>query len=305
MPVSLSDLFIRIAPFVFVGLWATGFVGARLSMPHAEPASFLLLRYLLAFSILGLIALLWKSAWPKGRLALHCMVVGMLVHAVYLGCVFWAVRNGMPANVSAIIVGLQPLLTALIAAPWLGERITSRHWVGISIGLIGILLVLGPKVDVTDSGITAITVSVCLLSVLGMAIGTVCQKRFGGTAELLPATCLQYFGAALPTLAFALAFESFAITWNFDTVIGLLWLVFVLSIAAVFLLMWLIAQGSVARVSSLFYLVPVVAATMTWALFGETLLPVQIVGMVLCAFAVALAAIGKGTTPAPVSKAQP
>ncbi len=283
-------MLVRLAPAVFVCLWATGFVGARMGMPHAEPASFLSLRYVIAFAILAALALTVNAPWPKGRDALHAMTVGALVHGLYLGAVFWSVRQGMPGGVSAIVVGLQPLLTAIMAGVWLKETITARHWIGLAVGLFGVLLVLGPKLDIADSGINAATIAACLLAVLGISVGTIYQKHFATTFDLRTGTALQYVGAFIPTIMFALVFESFDITWNVETIFTLAWLVIVLSLSAVFLLMWLIREGSVARVSSLFFLVPAVAALMTWILFDETLLPIQIAGMVLCAVAVALGA---------------
>ena len=283
-------MLIRLAPIVFVCLWATGFVGARFAMPYAEPASFLTSRYLLALIVLAAICLIAKAPWPKGWSAIHAMVIGLLVHGVYLGGVFWAVRNGMPGGIAAIIVGLQPLLTAWLASIWLKDEISRWHWIGIAMGLVGISLVLLPGFDFTSSGINAITTSACLISVVGMTLGTLMQKRYViDTADLRTNTALQYVGALAPTILFAMAFEDFQIEWNTDTVFALFWLVLVLSIFAIFLLMWLIRQGSVAQVSSLFYLVPAVAALMTWILFDEALTPIQIIGMVICTIAVALA----------------
>ena len=294
-------MLIRLAPAIFVCLWATGFVGARLSMPHAEPMSFLSIRYALAFVILGIAALVLKAPWPKGWAIVHVMVVGALIHGVYLGGVFWAVRNGMPGGVSAIVVGLQPVLTAVMAGLWLHEPVTRRHWLGLAIGMAGVLMVLLPKADLASSGVTIATVAACMLSVLGISIGTLYQKRFASQTDLRTGTALQYVGALVPGLIFVSLFESFAITWNSDTIFAMAWLLFVLSISAVFLLMWLIREGSVAKVSALFFLVPAVAALMTWVLFDETLDLIQIVGMALCALAVALAA-AKPATPITDSK---
>lgn len=285
-------IFIRIAPVVFVCLWATGFVGARMAMPHAEPASFLAIRFAIAFALLAGLAIAAGAKWPKGRDFLHALVVGMLIHGLYLGSVFWAVNRGMPGGVSAIIVGLQPLLTALLARSWLGEELNLRHWIGLAIGFVGIIMVLLPGLQLEDSGIRAVTIGACLVGVAGITVGAVYQKRYATGLDLRSGNAVQYLGAFIPMMLFSFAFESFEIHWNGETLFAMAWLVFVLSIGAVFLLMWLIREGSVARVSSLFYLVPAVAALMTWALFGETLTPIQIIGTVLCALAVSLAAGG-------------
>lgn len=284
--------FVRIAPMVFVGLWATGFVGARMAMPHAEPASFLAIRFAIAFALLAALAIIAGAKWPKGRDFGHAIIVGVLIHGLYLGAVFWAVHRGMPGGVAAIIVGLQPLATALLARSWLGEELDLRHWVGLAIGFAGILMVLLPGIQLDDSGIRGVTIIACLIAVAAIAVGAIYQKRFATKLDLRSGNALQYLGAFLPMAAFAFAFESFAITWNAETLFAMAWLVLVLSIGAVFLLMWLIREGSVAKVSSLFYLVPAVAALMTFFLFGETLTIVQIIGTALCALAVSLAAGG-------------
>jgi len=196
----------------------------------------------------------------------------------------------MPGGVAAIVVGLQPLLTAVLAGSWLREYVGPRQWLGLLVGLVGISLVLLPKLEFGNEGITPITIGVCLISVVGMTLGTVFQKKYGGMSDLRTGTAMQYVGALVPTFIFAAMFESFAIDWNGQALFALFWLVFVLSIAAVFLLMWLIREGSVSQVSSLFYLVPAVATLMTWYLFDEQLNLIQISGMVLCALAVALGA---------------
>ena len=269
-------MLIRLAPAIFVCLWATGFVGARLSMPYAEPGSFLALRFGLAFAILAILALIVGASWPKRNDAIHAMIAGSLIHGIYLGGVFWAVNRGMPGGISAVLVGLQPLLAAFMAYGWIGEKITTRHLIGLPIGLLGVVLVLWPGLDLTSSGINAPTIVACVLAVLSISLGTVYQKRYLTGVDLRTGTALQYVGAFVPVFLLAFLFENFQITWNTSTLFALGWLLFVLSIAAVFLLMWLIREGSVAKVSSLFFLVPAVAAAMTWFLFGETLLPLQI-----------------------------
>jgi len=293
-----SLMFVRLAPLVFVCLWATGFVGARLGMPHAEPGSFLAIRFAIAFLVLALFAMFMKAPWPRGRAIFHVMFVGALVHGLYLGGVFWAVRNGMPGGVSAIVVGLQPLLAAILAGVWLKEEITSRHWLGLIIGIVGVCMVLLPRLDLSGSDVNNATMLACCISVVAISAGTIYQKRFATQTDLRTGTALQYVGAFFPTVLFSMFFESFQIDWNGESLFAMAWLVLVLSITAVFLLMWLIREGSVAKVSSLFFLVPAVAAMMTWILFDERLTPIQIGGMVLCALAVALAALKPKVAPA-------
>ena len=288
----------RVAPPLFVLLWATGFVGARAGMPHAEPGTFLALRFVLAFVLMGLIALAMRASWPKGRRAGWSLLVGALVHGVYLGGVFWAVRHGMPAGVAAVIVGLQPLFTAVLAGIWLGEAITARHVAGLLLGLAGVVMVLAPGIDLASSGITPATIAAAVLACLAVTLGTVLQKSRGSSSDLRAGTALQYAGALVP-VGILMMWETREITWNGELVFALAWLVLVLSLGAVFLLMWLIERGSVAQVSTLFFLVPGVAALMTWAIFGETLGPWQISGIALAAIAVWLAS---GTQAASASR---
>ena len=282
----------RLAPPLFVLLWASGFVGARAGMPHAEPGTFLAMRFAIAFALLGAIAVLLRAPWPTGRDAAGTVVVGALVHGLYLGGVFWAVREGMPAGVVAVVVGLQPLLTALLAGWWLGEPVGVRHRVGLALGLLGVTLVLAPKLDVAGSGIGPATIAAALLATAAITVGTVLQKRLGATVDLRAGTALQYLGALLPVGLLMLS-ETRQVEWTGQLWFALAWLVLVLSLAAVFLLMWLIRHGSVARVSMLFFLVPGVAALMAWALFGETLGPWQLLGMALSAVAVWLASAAR------------
>ena len=291
-------MFAKAAPLVFVCLWATGFIGARLGMPHSEPGTFLAIRFAAAFGLLAMIALAMRAPWPGMRIALHSVLVGMLIHGVYLGSVFWAVDRGMPAGISAVVVGLQPLLTALLAGWWLKEVITGRHWFGLAVGIAGVALVLAPKFDIADSGITAITVSVCVLGMVSATLGTVLQKKFGGQTDLRSGTALQYLGAFIPVGLLAFTSETGEIDWTNEMIVAMVWAIFVLSIVAIFLLMWLIREGSVAKVSSLFFLVPAVATVMAYFLFDEQLVPTQLFGMVLCAAAVALASLPATKQPA-------
>jgi drug/metabolite transporter (DMT)-like permease len=281
----------RFIPLLFVVLWATGFIGARAGMPYAEPGTFLLLRFIIAFALLACIALALKAPWPRGRALLGALVVGMLVHGVYLGGVFWAIDRGMPAGIAAVVVGLQPLLTAVIAGVYLGEVVTARHRTGIVLGLLGVMLVLLPGImadDTVASSLSVATVVVVAVATLAVTTGTVLQKRLGLGVDLRSGTALQYLGAAIPVALLATT-EAREITWNGQLVFALVWLVFVLSLGAVFLLMWLIREGSVSQVAALFYLVPAVTSLIAWALFDETLGVVQLLGMALTAVAVWLA----------------
>ncbi|MXN65168.1 EamA family transporter [Stappia sp. GBMRC 2046] len=260
-------------------LWSTGFIGSKLGAPYIEPFAFLSVRFAIVLPVLFAMTLAMRRTWPATFSDyLHCLVSGALMHGVYLGGIFWAIDNGMPAGISALVLGLQPLLTALIAGPVLHEKIDAKHWVGLAAGGAGLALVLGPKLGLAASGISAVTIAACIVSVVAMSAGAVYQKRFVSKIDLLPGTTLQYAGALLITIPMS-TFESWEITWSGDLIFALAWLIFVLSIGAILLLMYLISQGSAARVAALFYLVPVATAVESYFLFDETLSAVQIAGM--------------------------
>lgn len=286
-------------PAVFVLLWSTGFIGARYAMPHAEPFTFLSMRYALAFVLLGAMATLAGARWPGRGLAIHAMIAGSLIHGVYLGGVFFAVRHGLNAGVAALIVGLQPIITALIAAPALGETIRPRHALGLALGLAGVALVILPKLG-SGGDYHFVNVAPACLSALGISLGTIWQKRFATDIDVRTGTFFQYLGALIPTLVLALAFETMVIEWNGEVVFALVWLTVVLSIGAIFLMMILIRQGAVSKVASLMYLTPGVTAVMAYLLFGETLTPIQLAGLLLAGVGVA-AAMGRGAKGRPAA----
>jgi drug/metabolite transporter (DMT)-like permease len=285
---SVAPVWLAFAPGLFVFLWATGFIGARLSATDAEPFSFLAIRFAVVAAILAVAALLAGAPWPSRRAAAHALVVGGLIHGVYLGGVFWSISRGLPAGVSALIVGLQPLVTALLAAPFLGERITARHWLGLGIGILGVALVVWPKLTYGDHGITPIAVVASVLATLSITVGSIYQKRHMTGLDLRSGNAVQFLGAAAVVGLAAMVSERFHITWTGEVIFAMAWLVLVLSIGAITLLYLMIRHGEVSRIAGLFYLVPAVTAAIAWALFGETLSPVQILGMAVSAAAVML-----------------
>ena len=262
-------------------------------MPYAEPFSFLSVRFAIAILLLGVLALIARAPWPGWQLAVHSMVVGVLLHGIYLGAVFWSIDHGLPAGISAMIVGLQPIMVAILAWPLLGERVRPWQWIGLIIGAAGLVLVLAPKFEFGGVGINALNIGVCTIAMLGQTGSTIYQKKFATSVPLRTGTFWQYVGALIPSLLYALSFETFTFEWNGELIFAMAWLVLVLSIAAVFLLMLLIRDGSVSKVSSLFYLVPASTAIIAYFLFGETLNVLQLVGMVLCAVGVRVAMSSK------------
>jgi drug/metabolite transporter (DMT)-like permease len=277
----------RLVPPLFVLLWATGFIGARYAMPWAEPFTFLAARF--AFILLAALLMVWRSRLASLPEAMHAVVAGMLMHGIYLGGVFWAIHRGMPAGISALIVGLQPLITAILAGRLLGEKILPRHWLGLALGFVGVIVVLSPKFGAIGGGVTLATLAAAVIAVFAMSLGTIWQKRFGGDTDPVSSALYQYLGAAALMAIASMAFETRAVIVNGELVFATVWLVLVLSIGAIFLLMYMIRQGAMSKVASLFYLVPAVTAVIAWALFGEQLTLVQIAGMALTTVGVGLA----------------
>ncbi|MEM7257421.1 MAG: DMT family transporter [Pseudomonadota bacterium] len=275
-------------PLLFVFLWSTGFIGAKYGLPYAEPFTFLFVRMAIAASLLFTIALFLRVPWPEKLLDYgHVSVVGILIHGVYLGGVFYAISIGIDAGLSALIVSLQPLVTVILAAWWLSESVTGLKIAGIVAGLIGVLMV------VFDGGLTfkhtvPAGLLACVFSLLAISVGTVYQKRFCSNIALLPAVCIQFTANTVFLLIPAYHLETMQIAWAGDFIFALSWLILALSLGAVLLLMWLIQRGNAGEVASLFYLVPPFAALEAWLLFNETLSGVALVGMAFCVVGVAL-----------------
>jgi drug/metabolite transporter (DMT)-like permease len=287
--VKTTPNWIAAASASFVVIWATGFIVARLSAPHVEPLTFLTVRFGIAGVVLAVLAMAFKAHWPHGRAAFHAVIAGAMLHGFYLGACYWAVAQGLPAGIAALIAGLQPILTAIFAGKFLGERITARHWLGLGVALAGLALVLAPKLDLsTTRGITPVTILVMAFGAFSITLGSIYQKRFVTHVDLLPGIAWQYAGGFIIVFLGALLAEHFRFDATRDAWIALGWSVVVLSIGAILLLMALIRHGDVAKVSALIFLVPAVAAIMAWFLFDETLTLVQIAGMLVCAVGVLL-----------------
>ncbi|TFI59290.1 DMT family transporter [Sphingomonas parva] len=281
-------------PALFVLLWSTGFIGARLGLPHSGPLTFLSLRYGVALVLLALVALATRAPWPRRPAAIgHYAVAGLLVHGLYLGGVFVGISLGVEAGVSALIVGLQPLLTAALAGALLGERVSARQWLGLALGLAGVALVLAGKLGQGPGD--ALGSLACVAALLGITAGTLYQKRFCADMDLRTGGVVQFAAAGLATAPLALLGEGWAVDWTGEFVFALLWLVLVLSIGAVTLLYLLIRRGAAAEVASLFFLVPPCTALIAWPLFGETLGAAALAGMLLTAAGVAMASRRAGT----------
>ena len=284
-----SALLGRFAPGLFVLLWSSGFILARLVRPFAAPESFVSLRFVLSALVLAGIAWAGRAPWPRSPAAwMNGLGVGALMQGLFIGGVFWAVKHGLPAAVAALITGLQPLLTGMVAGPLLGERVSARRWLGIVIGFAGALLVLAPDLRGT-SAVPFVTVVLCMIATAGITLGTIWQKRIGETIDLRSGAALQFVGGTAVTLPFAIGTETRPFVDAPALWIGLAWAVLVLSVGATLLLLYLIKGHAVARVTSLFYLVPPITALMAFGLFGEALVLIQIIGMGVAAVGVAIA----------------
>jgi drug/metabolite transporter (DMT)-like permease len=280
-----------LVPAVFVLLWSTGFIGARLGMPHAEPLTFLALRFAVVGVLLGAVCLLARAPWPRSaREYGHLAVSGLLVQAGYLGGVFSAIDLGLSAGAAALIVGLQPLATACIAGPVLGERIGRLQWLGFALGLAGVLMVLGPRANATGASLASVGFATVALA--SITAGTVYQKRFASGMDLRTGSLVQFTAAALLLVPIALLTESRQVDWTGEFLFALGWLSVVLSLGAITLLNLLIRRGAASQVASLFYLTPGVTALVAWMVFGETLAPSGIAGMAVAAIGVALVNAG-------------
>jgi len=274
-------------PATFVFLWATGFIGAKYGLPYAQPATLLLLRFALVIALMLPLALALRAPWPASPAKVfHIAVAGVLLHGGYLGGVFTAIYTGMSAGLAALIVGLQPVLTALAAGPLLGERVTARQWLGLALGFGGVALVVAQRAGF--GGLTGFSLAMAALALVSITIGTVYQKRFCGAFDLRSGAVIQFVAAGLVLAPFAAVFEHEPIRWSAELALALAWLVLVLSIGAISLLALLLRRGAATRVASLFYLVPPVTATIAFVLFGETLGPLALAGFALAVIGVAI-----------------
>ncbi|HLI12258.1 MAG TPA: DMT family transporter [Alphaproteobacteria bacterium] len=274
-------------PALFVVMWSSGFIGAKYGLPYVEPFTFLLLRFAVVSVILALVALVAGAPWPEswGQFG-HIAVAGLLVQGVYLGGIFAAIHLGVPAGVSAIIVSIQPLLTAAVAGPLLGEQIDARRWLGLALGFAGVVLVVARTLHLSGANLAGL--ALCVMSLVAITAGTLYQKRYCAALDLRSGSLIQFAASALLMLALSALFEQRHVEWTSQFIFALIWVSVVLSIGAISLLFTLIRRGAASQVASLFYLVPPVTALMAYVFFGETLGPLALLGMAIAAVGVAL-----------------
>ena len=282
------------APALFVVLWSTGFVVARAIAPYADPNLFLLARFGGTAVLFAVVSLLARAPWPRGRELGKHLIAGALLQGTYLGAGYWAVAQGLSAGVMALLGALQPLLTAVFAARLFGERLSQQRWVGMSLGLAGVVLVLVPKLQAAAQGAASahgqanplIVVIVAVAAVGSITAGTLYQKTSLALADIRSVSAVQNAGAAVVAALLALVLGEHR--WNASATlwISLAWGIAMLSGAGVTLLVWMVRRGDAARATALLFLAPPLAALESWLLFGEVLLPVQLAG-----FGVALAGV--------------
>jgi drug/metabolite transporter (DMT)-like permease len=274
-------------PGLFVLLWSSGFVGAKLGLPYAEPLTFLLLRFTCVLALMLPLVLVARAPWPASpRDALHIAIAGVLIQAGYLGGVFSAIHQGMSAGVVALIVGIQPLLTAAAAGRMLGEHVTPRQWTGLVLGITGVTLVVWQNMSL--HGLTAVSLVLAIIALLSITFGTLYQKRYCPRFDARSGSVIQFAASFVLLLPLAWATETMRVEWTGEFVFALGWLVLVLSVGAITLLFRLIARGAATRVSSLFYLTPAVTALMAYLVFDEILSSLAIAGMIIAIVGVAL-----------------
>ncbi|MCP4072811.1 MAG: DMT family transporter [Hyphomicrobiales bacterium] len=275
------------APGIFVLLWSTGFIGARLGLPYAEPFTFLFIRFALVLVLLIPVAWFTVKKWPNIKLLAHSALVGILLHGGYLGGVFFAIDRGMPAGVSALIVSLQPILTLLLARIFINEKISVRTVGLFLVGLLGVGMVLVPGINGEAMTFPVSSLIASAVAVFGISLGTIYQKHYAGGTDLLAGLSAQYFGATVLTGVLAFSTETMKIEPTGEFLFAMFWLIFVMSFGAVGLLMFLISRDSVARTSVLFFLVPGFTLLIANIMFGETMTYVQLAGLVVASAAVA------------------
>ena len=275
----------RAAPAVFVVLWSTGFIATKYVINNAEPLSYLAIRMAIVVGLMAIIVAIVRPKWPDRLGIFHSAVAGILVHGFYLGGTAVAIAHSIPAGLSALIPGLQPILTSTLANRWLGERVTPLQWAGLLLGLGGVVLILHNRPMSGEAGWGWLASGVSLVSI---TLGTLYQRRYCNHIDWRAGNLVQYTTVTIFFGVGAWLFENNVVHWTMEFTLALVWLAVVLSIGSIGLLYWLIRHQAATSVASLFYLVPAVTSLMAYVLFGERLDAVAISGMAACAAAVLL-----------------
>ena len=271
----------RFLPALFVLIWATGFIVAGVVAGRADPLTFLAVRHGTSAIVFTMLSLAVSAPWPRdARTWRDAAVAGMLLHGFYIGGVFWSVAHGLPAGITALVTGLSPLLTALLARPLLHEHLGARQWAGIFVGMVGVALIVSPRLQ-GDAHVPVAPLLAALGATLSLALGTLWQKRSRPTMDLRVNAAIQFIGAFVLTLPAAWMLESHRFDASPALLSALAWAVLGLSVGGISIMLALLRRGAASKVAPLLYLSPPVAALIAWAAFGEALSAVQLVGMVL------------------------
>ncbi len=287
----------NIIPLLFVWLWSTGFIGAKYGLPYIEPYFMLFVRFSIAIVVFICIMQILKAKSISPKQAANQMLVGILLHGAYLGGVFFAIDEGMPAGIVAIIVGLQPMLTAFVGWAALDQSINKKQFLGLLLGFTGIVMVIIGSSNIENLGLSSIGLIACIVALLGISIGTIIQKNLGKNLPLLTSSMYQYLGAALVMAVLTSTLENQNVEYTVSLLAAMTWLVLGLSVSAILLLMYMIKAGEVAKVASYFYLVPPVTVIQTWILFDEQMGALSLIGCALSICGVYLV-VSKSTKPA-------
>ena len=281
-----AKLAARAAPAIFVVLWSTGFIATKYVLNDAEPLTYLAIRMAVVVGLMAVIVVVARPQWPDRVGSAHSAVAGILVHGFYLGGTAVAIAHSVPAGLSALIPGLQPVLTAALANRWLGERVTPAQWGGLLLGLAGVVLILRDRQMSGDAGWGWFASGVSLVSI---TLGTLYQRRYCNKIDWRSGNLVQFIAVTIFFTIGAFLFEDRVVRWTGEFVLAVAWLSVMLSIGSIGLLYWLIRRSAATSVASLFYLVPATTALMAYVLFGERLDGLAIAGMIACAAAVFLA----------------
>jgi len=266
---------------LFVFIWATGFIVAGIVAGRADPLTFLTARHACSIVVFTLLSLAVGASWPRDwKTWRDAMVAGMLLHGFYIGGVFWAVSQGLGAGLTGLVTALHPLFTAMLAIPLLHERLVARQWLGIGVGVVGVALILAPKMGSVE-GVPVHALAVALLATVSLTLGTIWQKRSQPRLDLRVNAAIQFVGALVLTAPFAIATEAGRFDHSPALYGALAWAVLGLSVGGISIMLFLLRRGAASKVAPLLYLSPPIAGLMALALFGESLSIVQVAGMVL------------------------
>ena len=271
----------KIAPFLFVWLWSTGFIGAKYGLPYIEPFFMLFIRFCFVILIFLILINIYKSKWLNQTQSLQQVFIGTLIHGGYLGGVFFAIKLGVPAGITAIIVGLQPIVTSGIGYLFLKQSLNVRQAIGLLLGFIGVSLVILEKASVDTQNMDPLGLFACFIALFCISLGTVLQKKLASNVSLLTGSFYQYIGAIIIVALITFSMEQQIVVYTSELFIAMAWLVIGLSVFAVLLLLYMIKEGEVAKVTSYFYLVPPAAVIQSWLIFDERLGILAIIGSLL------------------------